>query len=165
MDDSAYAELLQQRFGWRLGRILRVGRRSAYPLHLVRAERLVATRAVLVGNAAQTLHPVGAQGFNLGLRDALALAQEIAGAARSGADIGADEVLQRFAARRGPDRDATIAMSDGLVRLFANPFGPLSALRSLGLIAVDRMPGLASNLLAAGMGFRDSVPRIQAGSA
>jgi 2-octaprenyl-6-methoxyphenol hydroxylase len=158
MDDAAYTALLQQRFGWRLGRILKVGRRNAYALQQLRATALTAARAVLVGNAAQTLHPVGAQGFNLGLRDALTLADEIVGAHREQRDIGDDSTLQRYVARRRADRDATMAMSDGLVRVSANRSAPMAALRSLGLLAIERVPALAGGLLAGAMGFRADVP-------
>ena len=162
LDDDGYRALLQERFGYRLGRFGRVGRRSAYPLGLLRAESLVAPRAVLVGNAAQTLHPIGAQGFNLGLRDALTLAQLLADAT-AGADPGAPALLQDYATLREHDRERTIAFSDGLVRAFANPFPPLRLLRSLGLVALDRVPGLASGLVAGAMGFRGEVPRLALG--
>lgn len=156
LDDAAYLDLVQQRFGWRLGRLLRVGRRSAYPLRRVQAQRLIAPRAVLVGNAAQTLHPIGAQGFNLGLRDALTLAEIVA----MGGDPGAPEALQRHTARRSVDRDATAEFSDGLARVFSNRFTPLRALRSLGLLALDRVPGLDAGFVAGAMGFRGDVPAL-----
>ena len=75
LDDAAFLDLLHARFGWRLGRLSRPGKRVSYPLHRVCAQRLTSTRAALIGNAAQTLHPIAAQGFNLGLRDALTLAE------------------------------------------------------------------------------------------
>lgn len=160
LDDTSYLAFVQERFGWRLGRLKRVGRRSAYPVQRVRASTLTAPRAVLVGNAAQTLHPIGAQGFNLGLRDALTLAEEVTAAAALGADVGAPGLLARHAARRQPDRDQTMALSDGLVRLFANPFPPLRLLRSLGLVVLDRIPGLRDGLVTGAMGFRGDVPGL-----
>ena len=78
MDDGAFLSRVQAAFGWRAGRFLEVGPRSVYPITGCVADALVTTRAVLVGNAAQTMHPLGAQGFNLGLRDALTLAECIA---------------------------------------------------------------------------------------
>jgi 2-octaprenyl-6-methoxyphenol hydroxylase len=157
-DDDAYRDFLQQRFGWRLGRLLRVGKRSAYALQRVVAESLTAPRAVLVGNAAQTLHPIGAQGFNLGLRDALTLAEELAAARREGGDPGDPRVLARHVQRRREDRDATLAFSDGLVRLFSHRLAPVRALRSLGLVALERVPALGDALVAGAMGFRGDVP-------
>lgn len=166
LDDDGYRDLLQSRFGWRLGRFGRIGRRSAYPLALVRAERLVAPRSVLVGNAAQTLHPIGAQGFNLGLRDALVLAEELA-TARSkhgqAADPGDPALLARHAARRAADRERTIAFSDGLVHAFRSSALPVRMLRSLAMVSLDRLPGLASGLVAGAMGYRGDVPRLAAG--
>jgi 2-octaprenyl-6-methoxyphenol hydroxylase len=164
LDDADYRALLE-RFGWRLGRLGRVGRRSAYPLQRVCATRLVAPRAVLVGNAAQTIHPVGAQGFNLGLRDALTLAEELRRARAEGGDPGEAARLQHYAERRRVDRKETMALSDGLVRLFANRFAPLRLLRSVGLLALDRVPGLADELVQGAMGFRGDVPRLSRGDA
>lgn len=152
-DEAAYLDYFQQRFGWRVGRFLRAGRRSAHALKQCVAERLHAPRAVLIGNAAQTLHPIGAQGFNLGLRDALSLAEVVRAAHAAGQDIGAASTLGAHAARRLPDREATLALSDGLVRLFANPFAPLRLLRSLGLVALDRFPILADGLVTEAMGL------------
>ncbi|NLB12756.1 MAG: 2-octaprenyl-6-methoxyphenyl hydroxylase, partial [Gammaproteobacteria bacterium] len=152
--------LMQQRFGWRAGRFLRAGKRSGYALKKVVAQRLTAARAVLVGNAAQTLHPIGAQGFNLGLRDALTLAELVLQAHAGGQDIGADALLQAHVQRRIPDRDATLAMSDGLARIFGNRFGPLRLLRSAAMVAMDRMPGLADGLVTDAMGFGGDVSEL-----
>ncbi len=164
-DDDAYRDFLQQRFGWRLGRLQRVGKRSSYPLHQVCAETLVAPRAVLIGNAAQTLHPIGAQGFNLGLRDALTLAEELTAALREGRDPGDADVLARHAQRRQADRNETLEFSDGLVRVFANRSRTLRALRSLGFLALESVPGLAQGLASGAMGFRGDVPALARGGA
>lgn len=156
LDDEAYAAYLQQRFGWRAGRIRRVGARSAYPIQRVLAEHLTATRAVLVGNAAQTIHPIGAQGFNLGLRDALTLAELLQG----GVDPGSDAVLRDYEAARREDRERTLAFSDGLARATANPSFPMQVLRSLGLLGLGHVPGLSAPLAAGAMGFRGQVPTL-----
>ncbi|PWK88582.1 2-octaprenyl-6-methoxyphenyl hydroxylase [Fulvimonas soli] len=155
LDDAAFLALAQRRFGWRLGRLSRPGRRHAYPIRRVAARALVAPRAVLVGNAAQTVHPVGAQGFNLGLRDALTLAELVAAAA----DPGDAALLERYAARRAPDREGTMAMSHGLVRLACLEQPLLAPLRSLALLAFDRVPPLRRALARRGMGFRGAPPR------
>lgn len=154
MDDERFAELAQQRFGWRLGRLARPGRRHPYAIHRIAAQQLVGPRAVLVGNAAQTIHPIGAQGFNLGLRDALTLSELVA----AGADPGAGELLRRYAARREPDRAGTMAMSHGLVRFACLPQPWLAPLRSAALIACDRVPPLQRVLAQRGMGFRGEPP-------
>lgn len=160
LDDAGYVELMQQRFGWRVGRFLRAGKRSGYALKKVVAQRLTGTRAVLVGNAAQTLHPIGAQGFNLGLRDALTLAELVRQAHAGGQDIGSDALLQAHVRRRLPDRDATLAMSDGLAKIFGNRVGPLRVLRSAAMVAMDRMPGLADGLVTDAMGFGGDVSEL-----
>lgn len=154
MDDAAFIAFAQERFGWRLGRLSRPGKRKPYPIRRVAADAVTATRAVLVGNAAQTVHPIGAQGFNLGLRDALTLAELVADAA----DPGAASLLAEYAARRAPDRDGTMAMSHGLVRLACldQPF--LGPLRSLAMLALDRIPPLRHALSRRGMGFRANAP-------
>lgn len=154
LDDAGFLELAQRRFGWRLGRLSRPGKRHPYAIHRVAANRLTAPRAVLVGNAAQTVHPIGAQGFNLGLRDALTLAELVA----SAADPGAAELLARYAARRAPDREGTMAMSHGLVRLACLPQPLLAPVRSLALLACDRLPPLQRALARRGMGFRGEPP-------
>jgi 2-octaprenyl-6-methoxyphenol hydroxylase len=122
----------------------------------VRAEATTAARAVLIGNAAQTLHPVGAQGFNLGLRDALTLAELIEGEA----DAGSAAVLAAYVARRGEDRERTLEFSDGLARLTAHPGTLLRPLRSLGLLALDRLPSAQAWLVGGAMGYRGDVPRL-----
>jgi 2-octaprenyl-6-methoxyphenol hydroxylase len=154
LDDAAFIELAQQRFGWRLGRLSHPGKRHPYAIHRVAAASLVAARAVLVGNAAQTLHPIGAQGFNLGLRDALTLA-ELVGNAPDPGDAG---LLQRYAARRAPDREGTMMMSHGLVRLACLPQPLLAPLRSLALLACDGVLPLQRVLARRGMGFRGEPP-------
>lgn len=159
LDDRDYLALLQQRFGGRAGRFLRVGRRSRYPITRCVAERVLAPRVVLVGNAAQTIHPIGAQGFNLGLRDALTLAQVLQqpGAA---ADPGAPGLLADYPSLRAEDREQTLAFSDGLARVTSNPGMGMHALRSLGLLALDRMPAMKARLAAGAMGFRGRVPEL-----
>ena len=148
LDDAAYADYLQERFGWRAGRFMRVGRRSAYPLARVVADALTAPRAVLMGNAAQTIHPIGAQGFNLGLRVALTFAELLV----DGADPGAPALLATYADARREDRERTLAFSDGLARATAN--------RSPAMHVLGSVPGLAAPLVSGAMGFRGRVPAL-----
>jgi 2-octaprenyl-6-methoxyphenol hydroxylase len=154
LDDAGFVAFAQQRFGWRLGRLSRPGKRHPYAIRALTAASLTAPRAVLVGNAAQTVHPIGAQGFNLGLRDALTLAELVA----TSADPGAADLLAGYAARRAPDREGTIAMSHSLVRLACLPQPLLAPLRSLALLAFDRLPPLRDAMARRGMGFRGDPP-------
>ena len=155
LEDAAFLERVQHAFGWRAGRFLDVGPRSAYPAQRVVADALHAPRAALVGNAAQSLHPVGAQGFNLGLRDALTLAEMLE---VEGIGAVAGDLLERYAERRRDDRERTLAFSDGLARFTANE--ALSALRALGWFAVDRSLSLQARLVGGAMGYRGDVPAL-----
>ena len=157
LDEAGWLARIQRVFGWRVGRFLGAGERSAYPIASVLAESLVAPRAVLLGNAAQTIHPIGAQGFNLGLRDALTLAELLRAHA---ADPGDAALLEHHARRRREDREQTLAFSDGLARMTANPSPLLRPLRSLGLLAADRGGWLQARLVGGAMGFRGDVPEL-----
>jgi 2-octaprenyl-6-methoxyphenol hydroxylase len=156
LDDEAWLARIQKIVGWRVGRLLASGARSAYPIVRVVAQRVFAERAVLLGNAAQTIHPIGAQGFNLGLRDALTLAEAI----QQADDPGDGVLLSGYAARRAEDRQRTLEFSDGLARLTANPATLLRPLRSLGLLAAGASPSLQSWLVGGAMGFRGDVPAL-----
>jgi 2-octaprenyl-6-methoxyphenol hydroxylase len=157
LDDDAFIAFVHERFGWRAGRFSRPGKRKAFPLARALASRTSAKRAVLVGNAAQTVHPIGAQGFNLGLRDALTLAELLRA---SNLDPGRDELLAQHIARRAADRDATTRFSDDLVRLMTNDFAPLRLVRSLGFHALDRIAPLKRRFALRGMGFRGDTPLL-----
>lgn len=139
-DDERFISELQQAFGWRLGKIIKVGKRYSYPLSLLTANRHVSHRLALVGNAAQTLHPIAGQGFNLGLRDVMSLAETLAEAAQSGENVGGYALLSRYQHRRQGDRQATVGVTDGLICLFANRYSPLVVGRNLGLVAMDWLP-------------------------
>ena len=161
LDDPSFLARVQQAFGWRAGRFLASGPRSAYPIVGGVADALVAPRAVLVGNAAQSLHPLGAQGFNLGLRDALTLAECIAEAG----EVGDAAMLAHYAQRRRHDRERTLAFSDGLARLTSNDVPLLRPLRSAGLLAGDAMGWLQGWLVGGAMGYRGDVPVLCRGIA
>ncbi|MFC3552018.1 2-octaprenyl-6-methoxyphenyl hydroxylase [Lysobacter cavernae] len=162
LDDNAFLARAQEVFGWRAGRFLGCGARSAHPAIRVLAQRTTAARALLVGNAAQTIHPIGAQGFNLGLRDALTLAELIEHARRADptADCGDPALLAAYVERRRDDRERTLAFSDGLARLTANDAPLLRPLRSLGLFATDRLPSAQAYLVGGAMGYRGDVPAL-----
>jgi 2-octaprenyl-6-methoxyphenol hydroxylase len=117
---------------------------------------------VLVGNAAQTIHPLGAQGFNLGLRDALTLAEELATGLREGGRdaLGHDALLQRYTARRAEDRRHTLAFSDGLLRMGMARTALARPLRSLALLSLDHPSWLQAWLVGGAMGYRGDVPAL-----
>jgi 2-octaprenyl-6-methoxyphenol hydroxylase len=150
LDDEAFLTQLQAAFGWRLGKLEKVGQRASYPLLLRYREQNVSHRFAVVGNAAQTLHPIAGQGFNLGIRDVVSLAEEIA---RFSQDPGDYSVLSGFKRRRESDREATIGLTSSLVHLFSNDYLSLRVGRNLGLVAMDNCSVLKAPLLARTLGL------------
>ena len=157
--EEEFCRELQSSFGWRIGRVVQAGRRSSYPLALIRADASTGERVALIGNAAQALHPVAAQGFNLGLRDAAVLAELLA----SAEDAGAPDLLQRFAANRSSDRAGMISFTDRLVKLFRTQRAPAIALRNLGLLLFDVSPSAKQALSRLSWGFGGTLPRLSRG--
>jgi len=145
LDDAAFLAALMSHFGGRAGRFVAVGKRASFPLRLRVATPRVAQRVAVIGAAAQTLHPVAGQGFNMGVRDAADLARLLGGAAC--ADAGAPEVLARFAALRESDTKMGVRFTDSLVSLFSTDHPVLRAGRGAGLALLDLLPP-ARKLLA-----------------
>jgi len=158
--DEQFLAELQRRFGFRLGRFLQVGRRVSYPLALTRSARTSAGRCVIVGNAAQALHPVAGMGFNLGLRDAASLAELIAD---QPGDAGRSTLLAAYDAWRAADRRGIIAFTDGLVRMFSSPSGGIRRLRDLGLLAFDLLPPAKAALSLLSTGAAGRSPKLARG--
>ena len=171
LDDAAFLAELQQQFGFRLGAFSKVGKRAAYPLVLCKALRLTATRSVLIGNSAHGLHPVSAQGFNLGMRDVAAIVDCIADAAiwRQGPDASdADPaavaaMLDKYADWRRADQKKLVRFTDGLVKLFGSKRRPLRALRNIGMLGFDLVPGVRSVFARHTMGLAGRLPRLSRG--
>lgn len=167
LPDDAFIARLQEAFGFRLGRFTRVGVRQLYPLTLTRSDEYVAARLAIVGNAAQTLHPIAGQGFNLGLRDAASLAEVLADGrreVREGFDPGDGVLLERYREWRAADRQNIVRFTDGLVRLFTQPFGPAKLLRDVGMLAFDLMPAAKDALSQLSLGAAGKVPRLARGA-
>lgn len=165
LDDAEFLSELQDMFGYRLGAFSQVGKRACYPLSLSKAMRLTTARSVLVGNAAHGLHPVAAQGFNLGMRDVAALCDCIADrrAAAADADLGDPELLARYASWRRDDQRKLVRFTDGLVRLFGSSRRPLRTLRNIGMIGFDLVPGVRSLFAKHTMGLAGRLPRLSRG--
>ena len=165
LSDESFLDELQAAFGYRLGTFSRVGARAAYPLTLSKAIRLTSQRSVLVGNAAHGLHPVAAQGFNLGLRDVAALCDCIADARENveNADIGDSELLERYAKWRRSDQRKLVQLTDGIVRLFGDTRGPMRILRNIGMLGFDLVPGVRSVFAKHTMGLAGRLPRLSRG--
>jgi 2-octaprenyl-6-methoxyphenol hydroxylase len=136
--DERFMAELARHFGARRCDFTGVHERKTFPLALEVAQPPVAARAVLVGNAAQSLHPIAGQGFNLGLRDAFELAQAINETPREA--LGSHAMLARYAARRRVDRYAGVAFTHGLTRIFALDGAIFAWPRGLALAALDALP-------------------------
>ena len=165
LDDDAFLAELQQQFGYRLGAFSRVGKRASYPLILSKALRLTATRSVLIGNSAHGLHPVSAQGFNLGMRDVAAIVDCIADARTSEAafDPGNAALLEQYASWRRSDQKKLVRFTDGLVKLFGSERRPLRTLRNIGMLGFDLVPGVRSAFAKHTMGLAGRLPRLSRG--
>lgn len=141
LSDADFLAEFQRAFGRRAGRFTRVGQRHAYPLQLMVAHQQTVPRAVILGNAAHSLHPVAGQGFNLCLRDVLVLVETLREALASGADLGEPARWQAYEARRQADQQQIIRFSDSLVRGFSNANPVLQLARNIGLLGFDLLPG------------------------
>lgn len=150
LSDADFIASLQQAFGYRLGRILSVGKRVSYPLSLTMSETLAQMHAVLIGNAAQSIHPVAAQGFNLGLRDVHTLVHMLR-------EINFDshlyqQILQEFQKHRQQDRNYIVRLTDGLTTLFGVRIWPLQMLRGCGIRALATSRVLQRGFLRRNLG-------------
>ncbi len=142
LNDETFLTRLHHHFGDRLGKFIGAGKRSAFPLVLKYATPVTTQRIALIGNAAQTLHPVAGQGFNLGLRDAYELASEIINTQNAWYEIGAPAMLSRFRQRRQIDSSAGRIFTDSLVKLFSNEDKVLKQACGFGLSILDSTPPL-----------------------
>lgn len=150
LDDNAFLARLHERFGDRLGAFTAAGKRASFPLSLKYARPVTAQRMALIGNAAQAMHPVAGQGFNLGLRDAWELGEEILNTPH--AEIGGPAMLKHYRDGRRRDTGGSILFTDLLVRLFSNAYTGVGLGRGLGLAALDLLPA-AKRLVARKMIF------------
>lgn len=156
LSEAAFLARAMEQFGERLGPFLALGHRQSYALTRVMSEQLRAPRTAFIGNAAQSLHPVAAQGFNLGLRDAASLAEQLQGAA----DPGAESLLSDYAAQRQRDRQTVADFTDRLVRLFSNELPGLRGLRHLGLMALELDSPARERILRQNLGLGGPVPEL-----
>lgn len=154
--DDEFIAHAEAAFGERLGAFIELGRRQAHPLARVMSDQLRAPRVLFIGNAAQSLHPVAAQGFNLGLRD-VAAAIEMLGEA--GADCGDESLLRDYEARRTQDRQRVADFTDRIVRVFSNRIPGLRSLRHFGLLALDLTPPIKQAVMWQNLGLGASSPQ------
>jgi 2-octaprenyl-6-methoxyphenol hydroxylase len=151
---------LQQCFGYKLGEFSLAAPRRAFPLSLIRAEHMLAPRTVMIGNAVHQLHPVAGQGFNLGLRDVVQLAEMLIHQHENHQDIGSADFLTAYAQARQQDHDRTIGFTDTLVKIFSNDNLAVSAVRNIGLSLLDHIPAAKTLLTRHAMGLAERLPRL-----
>jgi len=163
LPDAEFAAELRARFGDFLGEIEPIGPRWSYPLALMQAERYIARRLALIGEAAHVIHPIAGQGLNIGIRDIAALAEIIIDARRLGLDIGDPALLERYERWRRSDALMLAAVTDGLNRLFSNTIPPVRLARDFGLAMVNRLPPLKRLLMQHAMGVLGDRPRLARG--
>ena len=166
LSDEEFTDRLQDTFGYRLGKFSKVGKRAAYPLALTRANGLIAKRSVVIGNAAHGLHPVAAQGFNLGMRDVAALCECIADARDAQEetfDCGSAAILENYAEWRRSDQQKLVRFTDGIVRLFGDQRPPVRVLRNIGMLGFDMIPGVRKAFAKHTMGLAGRLPRLSRG--
>ncbi|EJG1669102.1 2-octaprenyl-6-methoxyphenyl hydroxylase [Vibrio parahaemolyticus] len=150
LSESEFLERLQQDFGWRLGAMQKVGLRASYPLLLRHRKQNISHRFAIVGNAAQMLHPIAGQGFNLGIRDVVTLAEELV---KQGEDVGRYQGLIRFSQRREADRNETIWLTSSLVHIFSNDLLAMRIGRNTALAAMDNLSIFKQPLLRHTLGL------------
>lgn len=160
---EAFEAELAKRFGDYLGRVRSTGPRWSYPLALHNAERYVAPRLALIGDAAHGIHPIAGQGLNLGFRDVAALAEVLVDHTRLGLDFGLSSTLDRYDRWRRTDVLVLAVVTDGLNRLFSNDLAPLRLVRDLGLGAVNRIGPLKRFFMHHARGTVGRLPRLLAG--
>ena len=154
---------VETRFGHALGRIALEGPLHAHPLAVGIARRFVGVRLALLGDAAHEIHPLAGQGLNLGLADAVSLAEHVIEAVRLGLDPGSAGVLGRYQQDRRFEAVRLAGTTDALNRLFSNDSLPVRVLRDLGLGVVDRLPGLKGMLAREAAGATRRAPRVMRG--
>jgi len=163
LDEDGFSIELGRRFGPWYGEVGVLGGRWSYPLSLLHANRYVAPRLALVGDAAHAIHPIAGQGLNLGIRGIAALAEVVVEAARLGLDIGGADVLARYERWRRFDAMALVAVTDGLNRLFSNAIPPVRMIRDLGLAGVNLVAPAKRFFMRHAMGMVGDLPRLMKG--
>ena len=163
LSDADYLAALRPRFGRFLGEIKLAGDRFTYPLSLTLANRFVAPKLALVGDAAHGVHPIAGQGLNLGLRDVAALAEVLSDAARRGEDFAAIDVLERYERWRRFDTTVMALGMDSVNRLFSNDNPLLRLGRDIGMGAVSSLPGLRRRFMRQAAGLEGDLPRLLRG--
>ncbi len=152
LDDADFLKKAQDYFGGRLGKFLQLEKRHVYPLKTVFANEQIKPGFILLGNAAHTLHPIAAQGFNLGLQDVAALVELIKEAVNTQHDFADFQLLQQYEQQRKKAQQKIMNFTHNLITIFSQDFLPLALARSAGLKLIDLVAPLKHRLAARLMG-------------
>ena len=163
LDEQQFLTALERRLGRRIAPLLSASKRVTYPLRVDYLRDHIRHRIAFIGNAAHTIHPVGGQGFNLGLRDVAFLAETIADALSNDADPGEIDQLNHYSDSRKADYLKVITTTDALVESFSNNLTSLVVLRNLGLATLERLPPLRHLLARQMMGTAGKQSRLASG--
>jgi 2-octaprenyl-6-methoxyphenol hydroxylase len=165
LDDGALAEEIERRSHSILGRVTVEPGRGAFPLEVATASAFAARRVALIGEAAHVIPPIGAQGLNLGLRDAATIGELVAAAHREGGDVGGDDLLAEYDRLRRRDVASRTLAVDLLNRSLLTDFLPVQGLRGLGLYLIDQIGPLRRALMREGIAPSGTAPRLMRGEA
>ena len=160
LDEYNFAQALTEAFERRLGEIVQVGPRGAFPLRLQHARAYVKPGLALIGDAAHVVHPLAGQGVNLGLLDAATLAEVLLDGLAAGHEVGALRVLRRYERWRKSDNLPMLGIMDGFKRLFGNSLPPVRLLRNLGLNLTDAAGPLKNAMARRAMGLEGDLPKL-----
>lgn len=160
LSDAECLARLQQDCGGNAGRVIHIGKRAVYPLMLQVAEEQFRPGLVLLGNVAHTLHPVAGQGFNLALRDAMALAANVRQSLQQQLNPGSFARLQAWWQQVQHDQARTITFSDRMTKLFSSSRPTLALLRKFGMASLELMPPLKNQLAQQALGYQSPGVRL-----
>ena len=160
IDDTDFLDALRPAFGSFLGELTLVGKRFSYPLGLTIANRFIADRVVLIGDAAHGVHPIAGQGLNAGLRDVAALVDVLSDAKARGEDIASAAVLARYEQWRRFDTATLAAATDTFNKLFSNDNPLLRAVRDMGMGVINATPRLRRTFIREAAGLTGDLPSL-----
>lgn len=160
LSDAEFIQQAQAQFGYRLGKFIKVGKRSSYPLYLVTVPIQVKSRTILLGNAAHSMSPVSARGLNLAVRDVAMLSDVIENALNKKIDIGSDEVLNIYQNSIQTDQTQTMSYTDDLMNWFKIDEPMVATIRSMGLVALDQSANTKKALFSRASGYRGNTPKL-----